>query len=330
MENIILATPAGADVRTIFHAKADFEIGKEDNTFELTFSRYDWTDIEAKSRIYIPNTEFGGLARRTGTTTKYDEITVGGITWRGMMAHKVIQPASGQDYATASGEINAIIKSKVEAEFPGLFRGVSTNTGVRVTSYKFDRYCTLLDGLAKMLRSVGYKLDIQYIHDTPGDVGYVQVQAVPIVDYSAEIELSSDSRLDYVVTQQTDGVNHLILLGSGELKERTVRHLYVNAQGKIVTSQVYKGIDEVTAVYDGPGAEENDLVQGGTERLKELMNADTFSMDVAALGIEVAIGDIVGGRDYLTGLYMARPVAGKIYKYENAVESMEYVLEEDE
>ena len=37
-------------------------------------------------------------------------------------------------------------------------------------------------------------------------------------------------------------------------------------------------------------------------------------MDVAKLGIDVGIGDIVGGRDYLTRIYMAKPVENIVYE----------------
>ena len=61
------------------------------------------------------------------------------------------------------------------------------------------------------------------------------------------------------------------------------------------------------------------------------MNKKTFKMDVAALGIDVNIGDIVGGRDYLTGLYMAKPVENITYELIGDVESKTYKLEgEDE
>ena len=41
----------------------------------------------------------------------------------------------------------------------------------------------------------------------------------------------------------------------------------------------------------------------------------------------MGIGDIVGGRDYLTGMYSSRPVANIIYSVTNRVESKEYELE---
>ena len=57
------------------------------------------------------------------------------------------------------------------------------------------------------------------------------------------------------------------------------------------------------------------------------MNHTEFSMDVASLDIDVEIGDIVGGRDYITGMYAAKPVETKIYHVENGIESIEYELE---
>ena len=57
------------------------------------------------------------------------------------------------------------------------------------------------------------------------------------------------------------------------------------------------------------------------------MNKSAFEMDVETLDIDVNIGDIVGGRDYLTGLYMAKPVERKIWRVENGVPTIEYKLE---
>lgn len=44
------------------------------------------------------------------------------------------------------------------------------------------------------------------------------------------------------------------------------------------------------------------------DKLTELMSKKKFGMDVEKLGIDVGIGDIVGGRDYLTGSMEAKPV----------------------
>ena len=239
------------------------------------------------------------------------------------MQKKIIQPAAGQDYATDSGEINAIIKARVEAEFPGLFIGVNDSTG-KTVNWQYERYCTMEDGFKKMLQSVGYKLDLQYSQVDKA----VVAQAVPIVDYSANIEFSSDMRVNYQMQQQGDGVNHLICLGKGELRNRTVRHLYIDADGNVSNTQYYFGEDEIAAVYDSGGSEETDLVQNGTERIKQEANKDVFNIKVDP-EIEVAIGDIVGGRDYLGGMTMAAPVYSKIIKYASGIVAIDYTLEAD-
>ena len=127
---------------------------------------------------------------------------------------------------------------------------------------------------------------------------------------------------------QGDGVNHLICLGQGELKNRTVYHLYVDSVGNIGTTQYYTGSDEIVDVYDYAGAELPDLIESGTERLKEQMNQNTFGITVDPT-LEVAIGDIVGGRDYLSGMTMSAPVIGKIVRFSNGLQSIEYKIKDD-
>ena len=323
MDNVIVATKTGKEIRTLTFSEYDFEVGTEENSFQITILRSEYETIQNQSRIYIPGTEFGGLFRRLETDTNLDTVSPGGYTWRGMLQKKVIQPASGADYATDSGELNAIVKRRVEAAFPGLFKGVSTSTGVTV-NWQYDRYCTLEEGLRKMLKSKGYRLDISYSQTEKA----VVVSAVPIVDYSQNIELSSDMQLNYIMRMQGDGVNHLILLGSGELKDRIVRHLYVNASGNIVSTQYYTGIDEIAEIFDYAGAEVPDLLQSGEQRLREVMNRNEFEMSVEPSD-EIAIGDIVGGRDYLSGMKMTAPITGKIVRWQNGSKTIEYKLSDD-
>ena len=324
---LILTDHEGKEIRNLQEASVDLELG-EGNDFQLTISRGDWKgDIVTGCRVFRPGTEYGGLIRRRGTDTKEDIVTPGGYTWRGMLDKKVIEPPTGQDYRTVSGELHEIMKALVEPEFPGLFLVPEISTGVTVSNFQFDRFCTLLDGIQKMLRSVGYRIDIVYMQQERGFPGFVQVSAKQIVDYSGQVELSTDNRLNFTAKVQEDGVNHLICLGKGELKDRAVIHLYAQPDGSIGSTQYYTGVDEVTETYENSGAEIEDLEKGGREKLQDLMNQQSFTMDIAALGIEVEIGDIIGGRDYLTGIYVQKPVAGKIWTYDNGVESMEYKIE---
>lgn len=218
------------------------------------------------------------------------------------------------------------MKSLIEPEFDGLFVVSQENTGVTVSNYKFDRYCTLLDGLTKMLKSKGYRLELTFQREE-NEPGYLYIEAVQIVDYSDQIELSQDCQLNYTMDDKRDGVNHLIVTGKGELQDRNVLHLYVQEDGSLGKTQYYTGLQEIMEVYENTSTETDELEEASIEKLQELMNKKTFKMDVAALGIDVNIGDIVGGRDYLTGMYMAKPVENIVYELIDDVESKTYKLE---
>lgn len=320
MHDIIIATSAGKEIRSMVYHEYDFEVGIEENSFEITVLRPEWVPFDVGSRVYIPGTEYGGLYRRMSTNTEDGTISVGGMTWRGMMQKKIISPPAGQDYATDSGELNAIIKARVEAALPGLFIGSDESTGVTV-SWQYDRYCTLEEGLRDMLESVDYRLQIEYSQVDKA----VVVSAVPIENYSDDVQFSADWQLNYYMRMQSDGVNHLILLGQGDLRDRVVRHLYLNKQGKIVTTQYYTGINEVTEVYDYPGAEEDDLIKSGKEHFQDIMNNNLFEIKIDQTE-DIAISDIVGGHDYLSGLTMSAPITGKVVHWRNGFQNIEYQL----
>ena len=216
MKRLILADNSGKELRVLRFKKYDFEVGRDENSFEITISRAEYEEIPERARIYIPGTEYGGIFRRLVTNTAQASISPAGYTWRGMMQRKIICPPSGQNYATDSGELNAIVKARVEAAFPDMFVGSTEDTGVTVSGYRYDRYCSLEAGLTKLLKSKGYRLELSYSQSLKA----VVVSAVPIVDYSQQIELSSDMRTDYTMQSIKDGVNHLICLGKGELKNR--------------------------------------------------------------------------------------------------------------
>ena len=323
MSDVVIADTTGVELRTILFREYDFEIGDEENSFLITCNRSEWETVPEKARIYIPGTEYGGIYKRLESNTKDNSVSVGGYTWRGLLQNKVIQPPSGADYATDSGEINAIIARRVQAALPGLFVGSAVSTGVSV-NYQYTRYCTLYNGLKDMLKSVGYKMRIAYDQT----LCKVVVDAVPIVDYSAQIEYSSDMNANYSMVLDKMGINHLICLGLGELKDRTVIHLYADVNGVISRTQTQFGSDEVTNVYDYAGAETENLIKSGTDQLISNISHNSFAIDLESTQ-DVAIGDIVGSRDYITGMTMTAPVTTKIVTWQNGFETTEYKLSED-
>lgn len=329
---LIKTNPYGRQIGYVMNANFDFEVGEDEkesiNDFEIEMKRWNWDgSIEYGSQVFSPDTEYGGIVKEISTDTSTNVIRAKGYTWRGMMTKKIIQPSSGQDYAVVSGELNAIIKEKVEVEFPGLFYGVDEDTGITVANYQFERYCTLHAGLVKMLKSVGYRMDIRYKEGDVGESGYVQVKAVPINDMSEEYKLTNDNNMNFTTDDNRRGINHLICLGKGELKDRIVVHLYVDQNGEISETQYFEGIEEIASIYDSSGSEMDDLVKNGIKELESNKSSMSYNMTMTKLEGNIDIGDIVGGKDYLTGISMKKPIGRKIWTRSSGKEKVEFKLE---
>ncbi len=61
--------------------------------------------------VYVPDTEFGGIIEDVLTDTSLDYVELKVTHERGRMEMKVIEPPSGSDYKTVSGELNAVLKN---------------------------------------------------------------------------------------------------------------------------------------------------------------------------------------------------------------------------
>ena len=320
---------ANSDLRELGAVKnANLTVDPNGNrNFSLQIARSYWRpELTFSNLIYILGTEYGGIIGEVLTDTTLDYVELKGLSWRGRLAKKIIEPPAGSDYKVVSGELHTVMKSLIEPEFDGLFVVSQEDTGITVENYQFDRYCTLLDGLNKMLKSKWHRLQLSFRREQ-NEPGYLYIEAVPITDFSNRIELSRDCKLNYTMDDKRDGVNHLIVTGKGELQDRNILHLYVQENGAIGTEQYYTGLQEIAEVYENTSTETDELMSAAEDQLRSLMGKKTFKMDVAKLGMDVGIGDIVGGRDYLTGMYMAKPVENIVYEITNDVESKTYKLE---
>ncbi len=180
-----------------------------------------------------------------------------------------------------------------------------------------------------MLATKNARLEIKVIQGGPNESFEIQISAMPIQDLSQEIEYSQDSKVNISIEESRRGINHMICLGKGELKDRQVVHLYTQLDGSISQKQYYKGLQERTAVYDNNNAEDlDDLIEGGTEKLQEDMNYKKMSLEVQDMDLQ--IGDIVGGRDYNSGLSLKKPVVQKIVKIDSGTVKIEYKVEGEE
>ena len=161
-----------------------------------------------------------------------------------------------------------------------------------------------------MLKSVNARLNVVCNN------GAVTLEPVAIHDYSAELEYSQDNDINFKITDNRDGINHLVCLGKGELQNRQVVDLYIQQDGTIGTTQYYTGMNERAQTYDYSSVESLDeLTKSGAEKLAELQNSQKLEMSIGEINVE--LGDIVGGRERITGIVMAKPISKKIVKISN-------------
>ena len=305
----------------------DIELG-ENNDFELELSADTWKEevYNWGYRIFVPNTEYGGLLEERKTSTSQNTVTWLGYTWRGLLNQKIIQPPDNQTHLVVSGDANKIIKGIIGSRFDSLFVVETEASGIEFKNYQFDRYCTVLGGLEKMLASKQARLKISYKQGTPGLLdSAVLLSAVPVTDWSEYLEYSQDGRLTFTTEDYRRGINHLICAGEGEGIERQILHLYVQKDGSIGETQYYTGLEEREALYSYASMEDlEQLKKDGIKQLESLRNYR--GMEAHINNVDVDIGDIVGGRDRVTGMSIQQPVVGKILTIKDDEIDVEYKL----
>lgn len=303
-------------------AALDFDVGSTDDfTLSVSLSLFDSEKYKSGNYIYCIGTEYGGILADPEISTRDKTVTFTGDTFRGMLKKKVIEPSPNQPYRIVSGELNTILNTLINEHFDGIFKVSSISTGISVSNYQFYRYCTLYDGIVAMLASVGYKLKIESKYNDNDLV--IELSATSIVDYSDDVEFSQDSNIRFKIKQYTNKYNYLLAIGKGELTEREVIYLHWNNGEPVAVSSIPKGDGVKVYLYDNSGAEE--LLTESISKFKEINTSDTYSMTIRD-DVEIDIGDIVGGRDYITGIVIAQPVTKKIIKIANNQQSISYEI----
>lgn len=282
---------------------------------------------EQAGGFYIPGTEIGGLIEYSKEYTDEDSSLLKGYTWRGLMALNVILPLSGQNYRVVSGEANAVLASMLSGVLGGFFTVSTEDSGCTISSYQFPLYINLLDGLEGMLEKYGYRLKItaqKVASNAPIEILVEAVQAQLVAG-----AFNADNGIPMTFETDNMGINHLICGGSGELQNRMIRHLYIDANGNVSQTQYYFGFDERTQFYDYSSAEsEDDLLDYGKERLLEVASSKILKMQ-APQDYELEIGDLVKGV-FPDGTIITSPIVKKIYKIENGLLTVEYKIKGEE
>lgn len=292
------------DVGILHHFSCDYDVA-DTMDFQL--------DVGLKNNVlkggyywFIPGTEYGGKIDKLKVVTDNEKIEYYGRNIRGLLSSKIIIPPAGEDYKTVSGYVSDIVAGLIEdTGYHNLFT-VDGET-VEVQNFKFARYISVYDGIKALCRVCNYVPIFTF------DVnGVCHITFTASIDYTDELEYSPDD-LGFEIEKVYCNVNHLICLGTGELKDRTVVNLYVQEDGRIGQTQYYFGDDEVTEVYDYSNIEsEEELIVEGKKKLNELYNADNFTVKVNETSIPLHVGDIVGGVERTTDTYVSAEITNVV------------------
>lgn len=262
--DLIYTNAAKEDQGVLFDYEFDLAFGADENTFECTIQA-DKHCCEAGSFLYIEGTEYGGIVDSIKVDTEKKTITYLGRTWHGILEGAVIQPESGYDYHAVVGEGNAVLAGLINyLGLSDIFTASEEDSGIHVASYSF-RCVDAYSGICKMLAEFEGKLKLKH------DVDKVILYTEPLLDFSQDEEFDS-SQVDFTIQKNFRPVNHLICLGSGELKERHVIHLFTDENGGVQpykttenpvedadyildqTGKLLTGVDEVAEVLNYPNA----------------------------------------------------------------------------
>ena len=308
---MIYTDTSGNDKGAIRSFDLDLAFGADEQSFELSCAGVEFTGGEY---VYIDGTEYGGIVDQYTQSTNSDITTYTGRTWHGILAGKVLVPASGNDYYTLSGDANTCIGSLLtKVGLSSVFTARSTAAGFNV-NYQFDRFANAYEGLLKMCASVGAVLMIQH-HD-----GMTEIWA----EQASTIENEADSDLmAFTVTKAHRVVNHLVCAGEGELQDRVIVDLYADSSGNVSTTQSLTGVDEVALYYNYSGADSTELTSSGTQKLKEYQTNGGASVDAVGKG-DWHVGNKLQVRDNRTGVVVTAVIAKKIVKVSRGVLTVDY------
>lgn len=111
--DMIYTDAARRELGVLQEYELDLAIGEDENDFALTMARASHCCAPG-AFVYAENTECGGIVDALRSRPAADEITCTGRTWHGILNSKVIEPDSGEDYLTVSGDANEVLSGLVD------------------------------------------------------------------------------------------------------------------------------------------------------------------------------------------------------------------------
>ena len=294
MVSLIVTDAKHKPLRAVDDYTLDLAYGSDENSFKLTCL----PQPESSALIMIDGTEYGGLV-----TVRNTDGSVEGPTWHGLLSRRILQPDTGRDYLTVSGAAGDVLNMLFKRIGLDALFTASARHAVTIGSYSFDRYTDAYTGIRKMLAANNAKLRLIWAD------GRVNAYALPVEHYGDSID---SDLLEFKASLDSQPVNHLIGLGTGELKDRAVVHWYADVNGNVSQTQSLTGLAERQAVYDYSNAKPDELNTETRKKLIELQSQGGVEVTITDNTLSMDVGDTVTGRDNRLGITLTVPVAKKI------------------
>ena len=315
MVDVILADGKLTPRASVSQVTLDWACGTDENDFELTINDPDAPEIERGWYFWLDGSDVGGriIDRRATVSGGVSTVTWIGQSWTGMLAAKILQPDANQDYLTVSGKLPDILKSLLKRIGLDSVFTVDSSDASTLSNWMFQnpRYVDAYTGFRNLLASCGRRLDFQ-AKDNHILLG---ITPVGIIDNTIDSDL-----VDFKAETNRRAVNHLIGLGSQELKDRLVSHWYADANGNVSQTQTLKGVDEVCEIYDYTSADAPTLKTETQKRLQEEQTGGKVDVTLTdAVGDGLRVDDKVVASDHASGLSVTAKVTKKIVKIDSGI-----------
>ena len=315
MADVIIADGKLTPHASVSQVTLDWACGTDENDFELTIEDPSAPEIERGWYFWIDGSDVGGriVDRRVAVSGGVYTATWIGQSWTGMLAAKILQPDANQDYLTVSGKLPDILKSLLKRIGLDSVFTVDSSDASTLSNWMFQnpRYVDAYTGFRNLLASCGRRLDFQ-AKDNHILLG---ITPVGIITNTIDSDL-----VDFKAETNRRAVNHLIGLGSQELKNRLVVNYFADATGVVSQTQTLVGADEVCATYDYSNADLSTLQSETKKHLQELQTGGSVEVSLSdEVGDGLRVDDKIVAADHASGVNVTAVVTKRIVKIDSGI-----------
>lgn len=315
MADVILADDKLTPHASVSRVTLDWACGTDENDFELTIDDALAPNISQGWYFWLDGSDVGGriVDRRVSVAGGTSTTTWIGQSWTGMLAAKILQPDPRQDYLTVSGKLPDILTGLMKRiGLDGVFT-VQSDDSSTVTNWRFEnpRYVDAYTGFRNLLASCGRRLDFQ----AKDDHILLGITPVGIITNTIDSDL-----VDFRAETNRRAPNHLIGLGSQELKNRLVVDCFADAKGAVSDKQTFSGVDEVCATYDYSNADSATLKSETKKHLQELQTGGSVEVTLSdEVGDGLRVDDKIVATDQASGVNVTAVVTKRVVKIDSGI-----------